>query len=102
MIADHTKANDELKALAAKKKVALPTQMGSHQAILEDLNRLSDADFDKEYVEAMVDDHEDDVELFKNESENSKDAELKAFAAKTLPALQSHLRMIRDIQSRIQ
>jgi putative membrane protein len=102
MITDHTKAGNELKELAAKKKVALPTQLGDSQGMLEDLNRLSNADFDKEYVEAMVDDHEDTVELFKNEAENSKDAELKAFAAKTLPTLQNHLRMIRDVQSKMQ
>lgn len=102
MITDHTKAGNGLKELAAKKKVVLPTQLGDHQGMLEDLNRLSGADFDKEYVETMVDDHEDTVELFKSEAENSKDAELKAFAAKTLPTLQNHLRMIRDIQSRMQ
>jgi putative membrane protein len=102
MLADHTKANNELKALAAKKKVTLPTQMGTHQSKLEDLNRFAGADFDREYVEAMIDDHKDDVELFKNEAENSKDTGLKDFAAKTLPTLQTHLRAIREIQSKMQ
>lgn len=102
MIVDHAKVNAELKELAAKKKIALPTQMGSYQTRLEDLNRSSGEDFDKNYVEIMVDDHENDVELFKNEAGNSTDAELKIFAAKTLPTLQSHLREIREIQSRIQ
>ncbi len=101
MISDHGKANDELKTLAAKKNVKLPTEMSSSQkSTMDDLSKLSGAEFDKRYVEAMVDDHETTVDLFEDNSTNS-DVDIKAFASKTLPTLQSHLKMINDIQSKM-
>lgn len=100
MITDHSKANDELKTIAAKKNVVLPTDIGSHKSTLDDLSKLSGAEFDKEYVEAMVDDHEEDVEMFENKS-NSSDADIKAFATKTLPTLRKHLEAIKAIQSKM-
>lgn len=101
MITDHDKANTELKTLAAKKNVTLPAEMSSSQkSTMEDLSKLSGAEFDKKYVEAMVEDHETDVELFEDNTGNS-DADIKAFATKTLPTLKSHLQMIKDIQSKM-
>ena len=102
MVADHTKANTELKALAAKKSITLPTDVGSeHKSTMDDLKGLSGADFDKAYVEAMVEDHETDVKLFEEQAKDDSDADLKAFAAKTLPTLKSHLDMIKSIQSKM-
>ncbi len=104
MIADHTKASSELKALAAKQNVALPTTLSSsHQSTLEDLQGLSGAEFDRAYVEAMVDAHETDVELFREQAEDDDAtmAEARAFAAKTLPTLQKHLEMIKGIQAKM-
>lgn len=102
MITDHGKANTELKELAAKKTVTLPTDVGAeHKATMEKLEKLSGAEFDKEYVAAMVKDHEKDVSLFKTQSESGTDADAKAFAAKTLPTLQMHLTMIKDIQGKM-
>ncbi|MEP6901627.1 MAG: DUF4142 domain-containing protein [Actinomycetota bacterium] len=100
MITDHTKANDELKALAAKKNIVLPTDIGGHKSTVDDLSKLSGADFDKKYVAAMVDDHKEDVDFFTDKSNNS-DADLKAFATKTLPTLKSHLEAIKAIQSKM-
>jgi putative membrane protein len=100
MVTDHTKANDELKALATKKSVTLPVDLGSHKSTLDDLNSKTGADFDKAYVEAMVDDHESSVDLFEDNADNS-DADIKAFTTKTLPTLKSHLEMIKGIQAKI-
>lgn len=102
MVSDHTKANNELKALAAKKGVVLPAELSSSQkSELEKLKGLSGADFDKEYVELMVDDHEEDVDAFQSQADGAKDADIKAFAAKTLPTLKSHLEMIKNISSKM-
>jgi putative membrane protein len=102
MVEDHSKANAELKELAVKKNLSLPTEVNSKQKDLMDkLSKLSGAEFDKAYVDAMVDDHEEDVEAFKDESEGGKDAEVKAWAGKTLPTLQSHLDMIKAIQAKM-
>lgn len=104
MVAEHTKANSELKALAAKQNVVLPTTLSSsHQSTLEDLRGLSGAEFDKAYVDAMVADHENDVELFREQAEDddTANADVKAWAAKTLPTLQKHLDTIRGIQEKM-
>ena len=103
MVTDHSKANAELKALAAKKNVTLPTEPdSSHKSILDDMTGKSGADFDADYVDAMVDDHEDDVAAFEKQAQNATDPDVKAFAAKTLPTLKKHLEAIKAIQSKMQ
>jgi len=103
MVTDHTKASNELKALAGKKKVTLPAELDPAQAAMAtSMGRLSGAEIDKEYVDAMVEAHEKDVSLFKAQAENGTDADTKAFATKTLPTLQMHLNMIKGIQSKMQ
>lgn len=102
MIQDHTNANAELKQLAGKKTVTLPTALDAeHQAIKDKLSGLSGAAFDKEYVNAMVADHEKSVALFQSQANGGTDADAKAFAAKTLPKLQMHLEMIKGMQSKM-
>jgi len=101
MIDDHTKANNELKALAAKKNVTLPTDMGSYKGDVDDMSKLKGADFDKEYVDHMVDDHEDDVAAFEKQANSGADPDVKAFAAKCLPVLKKHLDAIKAIQAKM-
>lgn len=101
MVAEHTKANAELKGLAGKKNVTLPTDIGSHKSTLDDLNGLSGAEFDKAYVEAMVDAHEADVSAFQSQADKSADPDVKAFAAKTLPVLQKHLEAVKALQAKV-
>ena len=102
MVTDHSKANEELKALAAKKNVKLPTELdSSHKSMLDEMKGKSGEDFNEDYVEAMVDDHEDDVAAFEKQAQNSSDPDVKAFAAKTLPTLKKHLDAIKAIQSKM-
>ena len=102
MIDDHSKANDELKPIAASKSMTLPKEIGANEKALYDkLSKLSGAEFDKEYVKAMVEDHEKDVKTFQNQAQNGTDPEIKAFAAKTLPILQEHLQMIQNIKAKM-
>jgi len=102
MVDDHTKANNDLKALASKKGMTLPTDLdSSHKATMDDLREQVGADFDKAYVEEMVDDHEEDVAKFEDEAKNATDPEVRAFAQKTLPTLQKHLDAIKSIQAKM-
>jgi putative membrane protein len=101
MVADHTKANAELKAIAAKKNFQLPTDLGSHKSDLDSMSKLSGAEFDQEYVDNMVDDHEDDVAAFQKMADSGTDPELKAFATKCLPVLKKHLEAIKAIQEKM-
>ena len=94
MVQDHSKANDELKQIAGAKGVALPTELDSkHMKVMDRLKKTSGAAFDRAYMSDMLADHKEDIGDFTKESGSGKDAEVKAFAAKTLPTLQSHLQM---------
>ena len=94
MVDHHSKANTELAQLASSKGVTLPTQLDEkHQRDLVKITRLSGADFDRAYSKAMLKDHQDAVKDFEKQSTGGADAELKAFASKTLPTLQEHLQM---------
>ncbi len=100
MIDDHTKSSEELKPIAASKGVTLPTEMDSkHKSGMEKMSAMSGMDFDMAYVKMMVKDHEKAVALHQKEAGNGKDAEAKAFAAKTLPVVQMHLDMSRKLMS---
>lgn len=100
MVTDHTAANEELKTLAASKNMTLPTEAkSSHQSALEKLRNRSGADFDRAFMKQMVSDHEKVVSMFRKASESHSDAEVKAWAAKTLPTLESHLAMARSMSN---
>ncbi|HXG94909.1 MAG TPA: DUF4142 domain-containing protein [Blastocatellia bacterium] len=102
MVDDHSKANDELKRLATQKGVTLPTQLeGEHKDTLDKLSKLSGADFDREYMETMVDDHTEDVSEFESQSTKANDPDLRAWVVKTLPTLRDHLQMARDVDAKV-
>ncbi len=96
MVEDHSKANMELKQIAAKKDLTVPTTMDDkHQKIYDRLAKMQGSDFDKEYMKTMATDHDDTVKLFKDQSQNGQDPELKSFAMKTLPVLEKHDSMVK-------
>lgn len=96
MVTDHTKSSEELKPIASSKGVTLPTDADSkHKSALNKMASMSGMEFDMAYVKMMIKDHEKAVSLFQKEANNGKDADAKAFAAKTLPVIQMHLDMSR-------
>lgn len=98
MVKDHSKANDEMKALAKSKGITLPDSIDSKEKkVKSDLSAKSGADFDKAYVSNMIDDHKEDIKEFEDAAKNVKDPDLKAFAVKTLPTLKMHLDAIQKI-----
>ena len=102
MVDDHTKSSEELKPIAASKGVTLPTEMDSkHKSMMEKMSAMSGADFDREYVKTMVKDHEKAVALYQKQADGGKDAEAKAFAVKTLPVVQGHLDMSRNLMTKM-
>ena len=99
MVTDHSKANEELKTLATAKGVGLPTELDSeHKGALDHLASLSGAEFDKAYMDHMVQDHEKDTAEFEKASTDAQDAELKSWAGKTLPTLQDHLKQAKSVR----
>jgi len=102
MVTDHTKANDELKALASSKGITLPSEIDSKdQATYDRLSKLSGAEFDRAYMKDMVSDHKTDVGEFKRQAVRGADVDLKAWAAKTLPTLEHHLQMAESVDAKV-
>jgi len=102
MTRDHSKAGDELKSLARRKNVTLPEKVGDdHQKKIDDLNKKSGKDFDKAYIDMMVDGHQSTVDDFEKASNNTKDPDVKSWVDKTLPTLKMHLDSAKAIQKAI-
>ncbi|WP_299500142.1 DUF4142 domain-containing protein [Mucilaginibacter sp.] len=98
MVMDHTKAGEELKAVAKTKNITLPDSVNADsKKAIADLSKKSVSDFDKAYVDKMVSDHKATVDMFENASKKLKDADLKAFVDKTLPTIKGHLTNIKAI-----
>ena len=97
MADDHGKANDELKTLAQNKSITLPNALDAkHKATVDRLSKLTGEAFDRAYMQEMLKDHKTDVAAFRTESKSGKDADIKAWAAKTLPTLEEHLKLAQD------
>ena len=102
MVEDHSKANDELKQVATAKGIALPTDLDAkHKSKMDKMQKLSGAQFDRAYMDDMVADHKEDVADFKKQANGGKDSDLKAFAAKTLPTLEDHLKMAQSTDAAV-
>ncbi|HEV8657522.1 MAG TPA: DUF4142 domain-containing protein [Thermoanaerobaculia bacterium] len=103
MLNDHSKANDELTQLATIKGLDMPTDGGvENQKIAHALSKKSGKDFDKAYMNTMINDHQKDVNEFEKASTHAQDAEIRNWAAKTLPTLQEHLRMAKETWKKVQ
>ncbi len=94
MIEDHERANEELSSLAAARGISLPAK-DPHPDKWE---KRDAKDFDKDYLEKMVADHEDVVKLFAKQAKDGDDAEALAFARKHLPRMQAHLQHALDLK----
>jgi putative membrane protein len=102
MVNDHSKANKELLAIAGTKAITLPAILDNKtQKDYDDMAKLGKGEFEKAYTDYMVKDHKEDIEEFKKEAADGKDAELKAFASKHVPILEHHLQMAQQASDAI-
>ena len=100
MVDDHTKANDQLKEIASKDNLEIPVSLDpKHQARIDKMSKLSGPEFDKAYIKDQLKDHEQDVSEFQKEAQNGTDPNVKQFAASTLPTLQEHLNMVKQLKN---
>ncbi len=92
MVQDHTNVNNELKGFASSRGLTIPQDslMTKHKSMLDKMRNMTGKGFDKHYIDMMMNDHNKDINAFEKASNNSKDADLKAWAAKTLPTLRMH------------
>ena len=92
MIADHSNDFDELKSLAKRMKITIPSGLSKKgQREYDKLAKVTGHEFDKEYMDAMVEDHNVDIDEFSESIDESKDANVKAWIVKSLPTLRHHL-----------
>ncbi|GAB3394382.1 hypothetical protein GCM10027434_08130 [Hymenobacter luteus] len=100
MITDHTKSTADLKPIAQKKGVTLPTDMDAeHKAIAAQMKELSGKEFEQKYMEQMAMDHQKTVNTMVAHQKMTQDADLQGFITKTLPVVQAHLTMFKQHSS---
>ncbi len=97
MVRDHSKANKELKSLAAKHNMKV--NPGKMDMAVHNFQNKSGPGFDKDYMDMMVADHRKDIRLFEEQSKNGTNQDFKTFATRTLPTLQMHLDSAEAIRS---
>jgi putative membrane protein len=92
MEADHSKALNELQALAQSKSIAIPTSATDDSMdAYNKLNEENGNDFEKAYSDLMVEHHEDAIELYEKAATDSEDPAIRAWATEKLPGLRTHL-----------
>jgi putative membrane protein len=106
IVKDHEAANAQLTAIGSGKGVDMPKataeMKGDHKKMHDKLAKANGAEFDREYVKGMVDDHKKTIKKFEEQAKDGKDAELKSFAQQTLPKLKQHLQMAEQAQKAMQ
>lgn len=104
MVADHTKANQELVTVSKGKGVPVPSsRTDMHKATVEKFQQQdAGKNFDRDYMAAMVQDHKAAVELFETAADDEKlDLDLRSYAKRTLPTLRDHLKEAQTIESKL-
>lgn len=95
LVTDHQAMTDDLVVLAKAKGVELTVESTVPQkTMIAAFKDKTGAEFDREFREHVAKDHEKAVKMFADAAEDSKDANVKAFAAKNQAALQGHLQAV--------
>jgi len=99
LVKDHTKAGEDLRAVAKAANIPVPAKMNEHdQAEVDMFRKYKGADFDGEFVKHEVADHTKAIALFTRASKEAKNPAIKDFATKTLPVLEKHLEAAKKLQ----
>ena len=100
MVTDHTKTSKTIGPLAKAAGQTPATVLDNRrQGFVDNLNKASDADFDKTYIDQQVAAHEEALSLLQGYAKDGSDAGLKDAAGKTVPMVQAHLDKAKSIQA---
>ena len=100
MVTDHTRAGNDLKAIASRRGATLPAALDrKDQRRLESLRKLTGRDFDVAYAKDMVEDHKEDLKLFQKAAQDATDADLKAFATTGSGMIEQHLEAAKQMET---
>ena len=98
MVTDHTQLGEQMKPIAQQMNITPATTLAPKDKMLyAKLEKLSGADFDREYITAMVKDHQKDLSDFKKEASSGKDPQVKQAAQQGSTVISEHLSMIKQI-----
>ncbi|MGH7957305.1 MAG: DUF4142 domain-containing protein [Opitutaceae bacterium] len=100
LVDDHSKVNSELMSIASQKNVKVDTDDDKDRAYNR-LNKKSGSEFDQEFVEHMIDEHEKDVKMFEKAASGAKDPEVRAFASKYVDPLRTHLQQAQSLRQSV-
>ena len=100
---DHKMAADTLRPIGVRvntggETAGRPVDHDKHRELIDDLSELSGSDFDRKFIEEMIDEHEGDIRELERKAENAADPDLKAWATKTLPKMREHLERAKSIK----
>lgn len=99
---DHSDASNKLKPVLQTLALSAPETMDKeHQDKIDNMNKKTGKDFDKEYIDEMVSDHKDDVEDFEEAQKKLPSGELKTWVENTLPVLRQHLIQAETLQEQL-
>jgi putative membrane protein len=102
MITDHTAMGNEMRALATKNQISLPTELTKNQQDdIDDVAEKTGLDLDRAYATKTVSMHRDAIDLFERASTKVSDPEIKAAFANALPKLRSHLDMAQTTKDHV-
>lgn len=100
LVDDHTQSNRELQQIAKQEDIGLPTQPSANDVSeKQKLQGLSSGEFDRQFVQGEVKDHQKDIALFEQEARSGKNDALKSYAEKSLPVLKKHLQIAQSLAS---
>lgn len=103
MVNEHSKVNSELKSLADKKQVTIASSMSDDdKETIEKIANKTGKEFDEEYIDQMIKAHKDAIDAFDKAARESKDNDVKEWAAKTLPKLRNHLEKAEKLDQKLE
>jgi putative membrane protein len=102
MIDDHTRLQNQLTAVVSSTGVSfVPAMDASHQQLASRIERLSGAEFDRTYMQAMIQGHQDDINQFQTQSQSARSTQVRNLASGSLPLLQQHLSLAIQVGSQV-
>lgn len=96
---EHENAQVELEQIGSNKMITLPMSLSNDRR--DDLNDIRDSEqdnnFDRRYLDLLIEHHEEARKLYENASNDVRDVELQAFATKYLPLIKKHEQQLKNI-----
>lgn len=102
MLNHHKQLNSQLKQIADLKNLITPTSLSEdHQDVFTGIMEKSGVDFDRAYLEAIVENHKESLKEFTRMADEGADTEIKNFAIRAIPTMQAHLAQAEALQDEL-